>query len=102
MRVAELLAVLPGSAYVTRQSVLDPAGIRKTKKAIRTALQAQQLGLGFALVEILSTCPTNWHLGPEQSLEWAKAQMVPYYPLGDTKVSDAVRELMQAKPDKAI
>jgi 2-oxoglutarate ferredoxin oxidoreductase subunit beta len=101
MRVAELLAVLPGAAYVTRQSVLDAAGIRKTKKAIRVALQAQLAGLGFSLVEILSTCPTNWHLGPAQALEWAKANMVPYYPLGDTKVSDPVRELIQAKPDKA-
>ena len=97
MRVAELLAVLPGSAYVTRQHVLDPAGIRRTKKAIKYALLAQVEGLGFSLVEVLSTCPTNWHLGPKQALDWARDNMLPFYPVGDARVSDEMQQLMQAK-----
>ncbi len=100
MRVAELMAVLPGVAYVTRQQVLDPAGIRKTKKAIKTAVMAQIAGLGFTMVEVLSTCPTNWHMGPKEANDWAKANMMPYYPVGDTKVSDAVAELMKTKKVK--
>ncbi|HET89980.1 MAG TPA: 2-oxoglutarate oxidoreductase [Chloroflexi bacterium] len=97
MKVAELLAVLPGSAYITRQAVLDVPGIRRTKKALKLAFQAQLEGLGFSMVEILSTCSTNWHMGPAEALEWAKEHMVPYYPLGDTKVSDGVRALMESK-----
>jgi 2-oxoglutarate ferredoxin oxidoreductase subunit beta len=97
MRMAELIGTLPGATYVTRQSVLDTRGIRRTKKAIKLAFQAQLNELGFTMVEIISTCSTNWHLGPMESLEWAEEHMVPYYPLGDTKVSDLVRPLMEKK-----
>jgi 2-oxoglutarate ferredoxin oxidoreductase subunit beta len=97
MRIAELIGVLPGAAYVTRQSALDVPGIRRTKKAIKLAFQAQLDGLGFSLVEILSTCNTNWHMGPVQALDWAKEHMVAYFPLGDTKVTDAVRALKEGK-----
>jgi 2-oxoglutarate ferredoxin oxidoreductase subunit beta len=97
MKVAEVLAVLPGTVYVTRQAVLDVPGIRRAKKALKTAFRAQIEGLGFSLVEILSTCNTNWRMGPEESLEWAKEHMVSYYPLGDTKVTDEVRALMKQK-----
>ena len=93
LKMTELLAILPGVAYVTRQAVLDAPGIRKTKKAIETAFRVQQAGLGFAMVEVLSTCPTNWHMTPEKAQAWAKAEMVPYFPLGDAKVSDAVKAL---------
>jgi 2-oxoglutarate ferredoxin oxidoreductase subunit beta len=93
MKVAELLAVLPGAAYVTRQQVLDVRGIRNAKKAIKLAFQTQLAGLGFSLVEIISTCNTNWHLGPIQALDWAKENMVPFYPVGDTKMIDEVRAL---------
>lgn len=97
MRMAELIGILPGAAYVTRQAVLDVRGIRRTKKAIKLAFQAQLDGLGFSMVEIISTCSTNWHLGPLEALEWAKEHMVAYFPLGDTKVSDGVRALMEKK-----
>jgi 2-oxoglutarate ferredoxin oxidoreductase subunit beta len=97
MKMAELLAVLPGVGYVTRQSVLDVPGIRRTKKAIKLAFQTQLAGLGFSMVEILSTCSTNWHLGPLEALEWAKEHMVAYFPLGDTKVADAVKALKGGK-----
>ena len=93
MKMAELLATLPGAAYVSRQAVLDVPGIRKTKNAIKLAFQAQIAGLGFSLVEILSTCPVNWHKKPDEALDWAKENMVPYFPLGDTKMSEEVAAL---------
>ncbi len=97
IRMAELLAELPGVAYVTRQSVLDVPAIRKAKKAIKLAFQTQLAGLGFSMVEILSTCNTNWHMTPVEALEWAKEHMVDYFPLGDTKMTDAVRALKEGK-----
>jgi 2-oxoglutarate ferredoxin oxidoreductase subunit beta len=97
MKMAELLAVLPGVAYVTRQSVLDAPGIRRAKRAIKLAFQTQLAGLGFSLVEILSTCNTNWHMGPLEALEWAKDHMVAYFPLGDTKMTGAVEALKEGK-----
>lgn len=97
MKMAELLAVLPGAAYITRQAVFDVPGIRRTKKAIKLAFQTQLAGLGFSMVEVLSTCGTNWHLGPVEALEWAKEHMVAYYPLGDTKMTDEVQALKEGK-----
>lgn len=95
IRMAEMLGGLPGAAYVTRQAVFDVPGIRRTKRAIKTAFQAQLDGLGFSMVEVLSTCDTNWGMGPQEALDWAKEHMVEYFPLGDTKVSDAVRAMME-------
>jgi 2-oxoglutarate ferredoxin oxidoreductase subunit beta len=89
MKMAELLAILPGAAYVTRQAAFDVRGIRRTKRAIRMAFEIQLAGLGFSMVEVLSTCSTNWRMGPEEALAWAKEKMVAYYPLGDTKVARA-------------
>jgi 2-oxoglutarate ferredoxin oxidoreductase subunit beta len=93
IRMSEVLAGLDGSAYVVRRSLHDPANIRKAKKAIQTALKVQQHGLGFSMVELLSSCPTNWNLTPTQALDWIKTNMLPVYPLGDFKVSEAVRKL---------
>jgi 2-oxoglutarate ferredoxin oxidoreductase subunit beta len=95
IRMAELLGGLPGAAYVTRQAVLDVRGIRRTKQAIKTAFRTQLDGLGFSMVEVLSTCNTNWGMSPQEALEWAKEHMVAYFPLGDTKVSEGVRALME-------
>jgi 2-oxoglutarate ferredoxin oxidoreductase subunit beta len=97
MRMAELIGGLPGAAYITRQAVLDVRGIRRAKKALKLAFQTQMRGLGFSMVEIISTCCTNWHMGPIEALQWAEENMVPYYPLGDTKVSDGVQALMEEK-----
>jgi len=97
MKMAELIGGLPGAAYVTRQAVLDVPGIRRTKKAIKLAFQAQLAGLGFSMVEVISTCNTNWHMGPVEALEWAKEHMVAYFPVGDTKMADAVRALKEGK-----
>jgi 2-oxoglutarate ferredoxin oxidoreductase subunit beta len=95
IRMAELLGGLPGAAYVTRQAVLDVRGIRRTKKAIKIAFRTQLAGLGFSMVEVLSTCNTNWGLSPQKALDWAKEHMVAYFPLGDTKVIKAVGALME-------
>ncbi|MGD2105263.1 MAG: thiamine pyrophosphate-dependent enzyme [Anaerolineae bacterium] len=95
IRMAELIGGLPGAAYVTRQAVFDVRGIRATKRAIKTAFRAQVEGLGFTMVEVLSTCNTNWGMSPQEALEWAGKHMVDYFPLGDTKVSDDVRALME-------
>ncbi|MDO7786419.1 thiamine pyrophosphate-dependent enzyme [Desulforamulus aquiferis] len=88
VRVCEMLATLDGSAYVARVSVHDPKHIMQAKKAIRKAFEIQQAGLGFALVEVLSTCPTNWGLSPKESLKWLAENMIPYYPLGVYKESE--------------
>lgn len=93
LRMSELLAQVDGAAYIVRRSLHDPASIRKAKKAIMTAVKVQMAGLGFAMVELLSNCPTNWGMTPAESLEWIKQEMVPYYPPGDYKVIDAVKDL---------
>lgn len=88
IRVCEMLATLDGPAYVARVSVHDPKHIIQAKKAIRKAFEIQKAGLGFALVEVLSTCPTNWGLSPKESLKWLAENMIPYYPLGVYKDSE--------------
>lgn len=93
IRMSEMLATLPGAAYVVRRSLHDVSNIRKAKKAILTALKVQLNGLGFSMVELLSSCPTNWGMTPEKALTWIENNMVPYYPLGDYKISDAVNEM---------
>jgi 2-oxoglutarate/2-oxoacid ferredoxin oxidoreductase subunit beta len=93
LQMSEILATIPGAAYIVRRSIHDPASIRKTKKAIATALRAQMAGIGFSMVEVLSTCPTNWGLSATDAMTWVKEKMVPVFPLGDFKVSAAVREL---------
>ncbi len=91
VRMAEMLGGLPGVAYVTRQHVTDVAAIRRCKKAIKMAFQAQLDQLGFSMVEILSTCSTNWGLTVSDSMKWVKEHMIPYYPIGDTCVSEALK-----------
>ncbi len=82
IKVCELLAALDGPVYLERTSVDKPAGIIKTKKAIKRAFEYQLQGRGFTLVEILSQCPTDWNMTPLQSLEFVRGKMIPYYPLG--------------------
>ncbi len=93
IRTAELLSTLQGSAYVVRRSMHNPREINRAKKAIRTAFEVQKHGLGFALVELLSTCPTNWGLTPDEARTWVEENMIEVFPLGDYKVSPAVADL---------
>jgi 2-oxoglutarate ferredoxin oxidoreductase subunit beta len=93
MRMAEIIAGLPGACYVVRRTVYDARTIRQAKKAVVTALKTQLAGLGLSMVEFLSNCPTNWHMSPPDSLAWIRDSMVPYYPLGDFKVADEVLKI---------
>lgn len=93
IRMSEIIAGLEGTGYVVRRSLHDAANIRKSKKAVRLAFEAQERGLGFSMVELLSTCPTNWKIDPQESLDFVKEQMVPVFPLGDYKVSEVLKSL---------
>jgi 2-oxoglutarate ferredoxin oxidoreductase subunit beta len=90
IRMSELIATIDGAVYVERVSLDSPANIRKAKKAVRKAFEIQEKRLGFAFVEMLSTCPTNWGISPVASLEWLKSNMIPYYPLGVLKSPEEV------------
>lgn len=87
IHMAEILSGLAGTAYSVRRSLHDARHVIQAKKAIRTAFETQITGKGFSIVELLSSCPTNWGMTPEQSLTWIKENMLPVYPLGDFKVS---------------
>ncbi len=93
IRAAEMLSTLDGSSYVVRRSLHDPKNTRMAKKAIRTAFETQARGLGFSMVELLSICPTNWGLTPVDSLQWIEDHMVPFFPIGDFKVSPLISEI---------
>jgi 2-oxoglutarate ferredoxin oxidoreductase subunit beta len=93
LKMSEMLAGLPGAAYIVRRSLHNVKEINRAKKAIRRAFQVQLAGLGFAMVELLSSCPTNWGFTPIDSLKWIEEHMLPYYPLGDYKVAEGVESL---------
>ena len=93
IRTAEMLATLDGAGYIVRRSLHDPKNIRKAKKAVRMAFEAQIRGIGFSMVELLSTCPTNWGLNPIESLRWVEEHMLPAYPLEDFKVSPSLKQV---------
>ncbi len=82
MMVSEMLSQLQGAAYIARTAVFDVKTINDTKKAIKKAFEVQLERKGFSLVEVLSTCPTNWGMSPEESLKWVAGDMVKQYPLG--------------------
>ena len=82
VRVCEMLSTLSGVAYAERVSVDTVPNIRKAKAAIKKAFETQMAKKGFSIVEVLSTCPTNWGLTPLEALEWLRQNMMPYYPLG--------------------
>ena len=85
LRMSEMIATIDGAVFVERVSVHTPAAVRNAKKAIKNAFQCQIDGKGFAMVEVLSTCPTNWGMTPVDSLKWLEDNMIPYYPLGNFK-----------------
>ncbi|HHX02847.1 MAG TPA: 2-oxoglutarate oxidoreductase [Tissierellia bacterium] len=90
IRISEMLATIPGATFIERVAVDSPANVRKAKRAIKRAFEIQLEGKGFSLVEVLSTCPTNWGIEPPNALKWLKENMIPYYPLGNFR--DATKE----------
>ena len=85
LKMADIAASLEGTCYVTRQSVQSVGAILKAKKAIRKAFEYSMQGKGSNLVEIVSTCNTNWRMSPDKANKWMEENMVPFYPLGDMK-----------------
>jgi 2-oxoglutarate ferredoxin oxidoreductase subunit beta len=90
LRMCEVISQLDGAAYIVRRSLHDVANIRKAKKALRQAFEVQLRGQGFSMVELLSSCPTNWGIEPAKALEWIEDHMIPMFPLGDYKVGPGV------------
>jgi 2-oxoglutarate ferredoxin oxidoreductase subunit beta len=82
IRVSEMLATLDGPAYIERVTVDTIPHIKQAKAAIKKAFQMQLEGKGFSLVEVVSTCPTNWGMSPQESFQWMRDNMLPKYPLG--------------------
>ncbi len=82
VKVCEMLSNVDGATYLERVAVNNPANVKKAKAAIKKAFTNQIENKGFSLVEVVSTCPTNWGLEPTKALEWLEENMIPYYPLG--------------------
>ena len=85
LRITEMLALAPGSAYVARCSLHNVANIAKSKSAITKAFKMQIENCGFSIVELLSSCPVNWGMTPSAALKWIETDMIPAYPLGVLK-----------------
>ncbi len=86
IRIAELMAQLPGAYFVTRQAVNSANAVRRTKKALQQAFRYQQLHKGTCLVEIIGNCPSNWKMTPAEASRFIDEEMVKTFPLGDVKV----------------
>ena len=92
IRVSEMLATLDGPQYIERVAVNNVKNVNKAKKAIKKAFQNQVEGKGFSLIEVVSSCPTNWGMTPSKALQWVEEKMIPYYPLGVYKDRSAEKE----------
>ncbi|WP_038069480.1 thiamine pyrophosphate-dependent enzyme, partial [Thermoanaerobacterium aotearoense] len=82
IKMCEMLSTLEGAAYIERVSVYDVKHVLNAKKAIKNAFKAQINKKGFSMIEVLSSCPTNWGMSPNEALKWTKDKMEQYYPLG--------------------
>ena len=82
IKMCELLATLTGPSYIERVALFDTPHVRNAKKAIKKAFMHQKEGKGFSFIEILSSCPTNWGMSPEQAIDFVKNDMQSFYPLG--------------------
>lgn len=85
IQVCEMLSTLEGAVFVERVSMHDIKNINNAKRAIKKAFKVQLAGLGYSIVEVLSTCPTNWGLDPVEALKWLQDKMIPHYPIGNFK-----------------
>ena len=88
IKMSELLATIDGAAFVERVAVNTPGNIRKAKRAIKKCFQVQLDGKGFGIVEVLSTCPTNWGTTAPEAMDWLADNMIPYYPLGNFRTPE--------------
>ena len=84
-----MLSTLDGPEFIARVAVNNVKNVKNAKKMIKKAFENQVSGKGFSLVEVVSTCPTNWGMTPEKALEWVDEKMIPYYPLGVYKDKSA-------------
>ena len=82
IRVCELLSTLSGTALAQRVTVDSVAHVREAKKAIKKGFENQINKRGYSIIEVVSTCPTNWGLSPKEAMNWLRENMIPYYPLG--------------------
>ena len=89
VRICEMLATLEGTGYVERVAVNNVKNVKNAQKAIEKAFRRQKEGKGFSLVEVVSTCPTNWGLTPDKACAFVEEKMIPFYPLGCYKDKDA-------------
>ena len=92
VKICEMLSALEGPEYLERVAVNNVKNVKNAKKAIKKAFQNQIDGKGFSLVEVLSSCPTNWGMTPQKALEWIDEKMIPYYPLGVYKDRSAANK----------
>ena len=92
VKICEMLSALEGPEYLERVAVNNVKNVKNAKKAIQKAFQNQIDGKGFSLVEVLSSCPTNWGMTPQKALEWIDEKMIPYYPLGVYKDRSAANK----------
>jgi 2-oxoglutarate ferredoxin oxidoreductase subunit beta len=92
IKVSEMLSALDAPYYIERVAVNNVKNVRNAKKAILKAFKNQVEGKGFSLIEIVSTCPTNWGMTPSKALEWVDTNMIPYYPLGVYKDKGAEKK----------
>lgn len=90
IRMSEMLSTLDGAKYIARVAVNTPANMAKAKAAIKKAFEIQIRGDGFTMVEVLSTCPTNWGMTPIEATAWLEKQLINYYPLGQFKAPEGV------------
>lgn len=90
IKISEMLTEVDGSAYIARVSVHNPRYIRQARKSIKKAFEVQMEGKGFAMIEVLSTCPTNWGMSPAEALNWLEENMIPEYPPGVLKAPGEV------------
>ena len=89
IKVSEMLSALDGPEYIERVAVNNVKNVRNAKKAILKAFKNQMENKGFSLIEVVSSCPTNWGMTPQKALEWVESNMIPYYPLGVYKDKSA-------------
>ena len=92
VKVCELLSNVDGATYLERVAVNNVKNVKNAKKAIKKAFQNQLENKGFSLIEVVSTCPTNWGMTPSNALKWVDEKMIPYYPLGVYRDKDAAKE----------